>query len=64
MTDLDLFNAARAAGLPPHRAARYVAHVRLRESQGRQPLTPESAAASPVALARDLLARLDAEVAR
>lgn len=42
-TDLDLFNAARAAGLPPHRAARYVQHVRLRESEGRAPLTPTAA---------------------
>lgn len=43
-TDLDLFNAARAAGLPPHRAARYVHHVRRYEGTGRTPLTPEAAA--------------------
>lgn len=49
-TDLDLFNAARAAGLAPHRATRYVAHVRLRESQGRTPLTPAEAAAAPTLL--------------
>ena len=41
---LALFDAARAAGLPPHRAARYVHHVHLRESQGRAPLTPDAAA--------------------
>ncbi len=46
-TDLDLFNAARAAGLPPHRAARYVHHVRLYEAGGRTPLTPTEAAAAP-----------------
>lgn len=44
VTDLDLFNAARAAGLPPHRAARYVHHVRWYEGTGRTPLTPEGAA--------------------
>ena len=44
MRDLDLFNAAREAGLNPERAARYVHHVRLREAQGRQPLTPQAAA--------------------
>ena len=43
-TDLDLFNAARTAGLTPHRAARYVHHVRLRDRQGRTPLTPHAAA--------------------
>ena len=41
---LALFDAARAAGLPPHRAARYVHHVHLCESQGRVPLTPDAAA--------------------
>ena len=44
MTDLELFDAARKAGLSPVRAARYVRHVRLREAGGRTPLTPESAA--------------------
>ena len=44
MRDLDLFNAAREAGLNPERAARYVHHVRLREAQGRTPLTPHAAA--------------------
>lgn len=50
ITDLELFNAARAAGLAPHRAARYVKHVRLREPQGRIPLTPTEAAAAPTTL--------------
>lgn len=45
MRDLDLFNAAREAGLSPERAARYVAHVRQCEAQGRTPLTPAEAAA-------------------
>ena len=44
MTDLELFDAARKAGLSPVRAARYVRHVRLREANGREPLTPEAAA--------------------
>ena len=44
MRDLDLFNAAREAGLTPERAARYVHHVHLREAQGRTPLTPAAAA--------------------
>ena len=46
MRDLDLFNAAREAGMNPERAARYVHHVRLRESQGRQPLTPQAASSA------------------
>lgn len=58
MTDLDLFNAARTAGLPPHRAARYVKHVRLYEGQGRTPLTPTAASiaasiASPTRATRE-----------
>ena len=44
MTNLELFDAARKAGLSPVRAARYVRHVRLREANGREPLTPEAAA--------------------
>lgn len=44
MTDLELFDAARKAGLSPVRAASYVRHVRLREAGGRTPLTPEAAA--------------------
>ena len=63
MTDLDLFNAARAAGLSADRAARYVAHVRLREAAGRTPLTPDAAALAvsiAVAPIRSTLTRLDA----
>lgn len=48
MTDLELFDAARTAGLTPKRAARYVHHVRLREARGRAPLTPAQAAAAEV----------------
>lgn len=44
MTDIDLFNAAREAGMPPKRAAHYVQHVRHCESRGRTPLTPAAAA--------------------
>lgn len=44
MTDLELFNAAREAGLGPARAVRYVRHVRLHETTGRTPLTPKAAA--------------------
>ena len=48
-TDIDLFNAARAAGMPPKRSARYVLHVRRFEAQGKIPLTPDEAAAAPLA---------------
>ena len=51
-SDLDLFNAAREAGLPPVRAARYVQHVRLYQRTGRAPLSPSAAAlASSIARA-------------
>lgn len=43
-SNIDLFNAARRAGLPPLRACRYVHHVRWYEATGRKPMTPEAAA--------------------
>ena len=46
MTDIKLFNAARAAGMPPKRATRYVHYVRMCEARGRTPLTPQEAAAA------------------
>ena len=47
MRDIDLFNAARNAGLTPTRAARYVHHVHQYETNGRTPLTPTEAATAP-----------------
>lgn len=44
MSDIELFNAAREAGMPPKRAANYVHHVRKCENEGRTPLTPAAAA--------------------
>lgn len=46
--DIELFNAARAAGMPVKRSVRYVQHVRLWESQGKTPLTPQEAADAPL----------------
>ena len=47
MRDIDLFNAARHAGLTPTRAARYVHHVHQYETTGRTPLPPTEAATAP-----------------
>ena len=41
------FNAARAAGLTPIRAARYAVHCARRRNAGLEPLIPEQAAAAP-----------------
>lgn len=41
------FNAARAAGLTPIRAARYAIHCDRRRAAGLPPLTPTEAAAAP-----------------
>lgn len=43
MTDIELFNAAREAGLSAESSALYVTHVRRREARGITPLTPEEA---------------------
>ncbi len=47
MTDLEMFDVARAAGMPARRAAHYVQYVRKCEADGAVPLTPEQAAAAP-----------------
>lgn len=41
------FNAARAAGLTPRRAARYAKYAARCRAAGRAPLTPEQAATAP-----------------
>lgn len=51
MTDIELFNAARAAGMPPARSANYVHYVRKCEASGTTPLTPAEAAAAPLKVA-------------
>lgn len=48
MTELELFDAARAAGMPATRAAHYVQYVRKCAAEGKVPLTPAEAAAAPV----------------
>lgn len=48
MTELELFDAARAAGMPATRAAHYVQYVRKCKAEGIEPLTVEEAATAPL----------------
>lgn len=48
MSELEMFDAARASGMPATRAAHYVQYVRKCKAQGVTPLTIEQAASAPL----------------